>query len=114
VGKSLVEESCNTNATSSFTQNDVRKFSPCFRIKTSPNPFHAQTRHALWRPLWRWLLPLFEQPNEGFSLDLDSTVGRKLFEMPGYTFRMFVTNRTGEALKLWRDHNKRAVIEQQA
>ena len=266
MGKGLVEESCNTNATSPFTQNDALKFSPCFRIKTSPNPFHAQTRHALWRPLWRWLLPLFEQPNEGFSLDLDSTVfqrsgqqegaakgynprrpgrkthhpllavlaeaqcvlhgwlrsgntadsrgvsrflaealkllpahwkircvradsgffaqellcfleeralpylvvakltqtikrraagicnwtlvdedyavgeffaklqgwdkerrfvvvrervretkeavGRKLFEIPGYTFRMFVTNRTGEALELWRDYNKRAVIEQ--
>ena len=39
-------------------------------------------------------------------------VGRKLFEIPGYTFRMFVTNRTGEALELWRDYNKRAVIEQ--
>ena len=29
---------------------------------------------AFWRPLWRWLLPLFEAPAEGFSLDLDSTV----------------------------------------
>ncbi len=27
-----------------------------------------------WRPLWRWLLPLFDAPAEGFNLDLDSTV----------------------------------------
>ena len=39
-------------------------------------------------------------------------VGRKLFEVPGYTFRIFVTNRSEDPLELWRDYNKRAVIEQ--
>jgi len=39
-------------------------------------------------------------------------VGRKLLEVPGYTFRIFVTNRAGAPLELWRDYNKRAVIEQ--
>jgi len=29
---------------------------------------------AFWRPLWRWVLPLFAAPPEGFSLDLDSTI----------------------------------------
>jgi hypothetical protein len=29
---------------------------------------------AFWRPLWRWLLPHFVAPAEGFSLDLDSTI----------------------------------------
>jgi hypothetical protein len=39
-------------------------------------------------------------------------VGRKLLDVPGYTFRIFVTNRDGDALLLWRDYNKRATIEQ--
>ena len=41
-----------------------------------------------------------------------SAVGRKLLDVPGYTFRIFVTNRTEDALTLWRDYNKRAVIAQ--
>lgn len=39
-------------------------------------------------------------------------VGRKLLEIPGYTFRIFVTNRSEDPVELWRDYNKRAVIEQ--
>lgn len=39
-------------------------------------------------------------------------VGRKLLDVPGYTFRVFVTNREGDALELWRDYNQRAVVEQ--
>ena len=39
-------------------------------------------------------------------------VGRKLLEVPGYTFRIFVTNRDEDPLVLWRDYNGRAVIEQ--
>ena len=39
-------------------------------------------------------------------------VGRKLLEVPGYTFRIFVTNRHEDALVLWRDYNGRATIEQ--
>jgi hypothetical protein len=39
-------------------------------------------------------------------------VGRRLLEVPGYTFRILVTNREGEPLGLWRDYNQRAVIEQ--
>ena len=41
-----------------------------------------------------------------------AAVGRKLIEVPGYTFRIFVTNRTEGSLVLWRDYNKRAIIEQ--
>lgn len=41
-----------------------------------------------------------------------AAVGRKLLDVPGYTFRIFVTNRTEDALVLWRDYNKRAIIEQ--
>ena len=32
-------------------------------------------------------------------------VGRRLLEVPGYTFRLWVTNRTDEPLELWRDYN---------
>ena len=41
-----------------------------------------------------------------------AAVGRKLLEVPGYTFRIFVTNRDEDALLLWRDYNQRALIEQ--
>ena len=41
-----------------------------------------------------------------------SSHGGKLLHVPGYTFRIFVTNRSDDALFLWRDYNKRATIEQ--
>jgi hypothetical protein len=39
-------------------------------------------------------------------------VGRKLIDVPGYTFRLWVTNRPDPPLELWRDYNGRATIEQ--
>jgi hypothetical protein len=41
-----------------------------------------------------------------------AAVGRKLIEVPGYTFRVWVTNRSEDALTLWRDYNGRATVEQ--
>jgi hypothetical protein len=41
-----------------------------------------------------------------------AAVGRRLIEVPGYTFRTWVTSRTESALELWRDYNQRACIEQ--
>jgi len=38
--------------------------------------------------------------------------GRKLLEVPGYTFRIFVTNRPGLPEEIWRDYNQRACVEQ--
>jgi hypothetical protein len=35
-----------------------------------------------------------------------------LFDVPGYSFRIIVTNRTEEPLTLWRDYNGRATIEE--
>jgi len=40
------------------------------------------------------------------------SLGRKLFEVPGYTFRIFVTNRTDPPEEIWRDCNQRARVEQ--
>jgi len=41
-----------------------------------------------------------------------ATYGRRLLEVPGYTFRRWVTNRSDAALTLWRDYNGRACVEQ--
>lgn len=41
-----------------------------------------------------------------------AAVGRKLIDVPGYTFRVWVTNRTDGPLELWRDYNQRACVEQ--
>jgi Transposase DDE domain group 1 len=39
------------------------------------------------------------------------SVGRKLIEVPGYTFRIFVTSQTQPAEEVWRDYNRRADVE---
>jgi len=39
-------------------------------------------------------------------------VGRKLIDVPGYTFRIWATNRAEAPLALWRDYNGRATVEQ--
>lgn len=41
-----------------------------------------------------------------------AAVGRKLIDVPGYTFRIWVTNRSEGAAELWRDYNGRACVEQ--
>jgi hypothetical protein len=41
-----------------------------------------------------------------------AAVGRRLLDVPGYTFRVWVTNRSEGALELWRDYNGRACVEQ--
>ena len=40
-----------------------------------------------------------------------SSVGRKLLQVPGYTFRLFVTNRDDAPQEIWRDYNRRADME---
>ncbi len=40
-----------------------------------------------------------------------AAVGRKLLDVPGYTFRVWVTNRSQDAVTLWRDYNGRACVE---
>jgi hypothetical protein len=41
-----------------------------------------------------------------------SSLGRKVFEVPGYTFRIFVSNRAEAPEGVWRDDNPRACVEQ--
>ncbi|HZL66782.1 MAG TPA: IS1380 family transposase [Candidatus Limnocylindrales bacterium] len=38
-------------------------------------------------------------------------VGRKLLDVPGYTFRLFVTSRSDAPEEIWRDYNRRADME---
>jgi len=62
--------------------------------------------------LWGWKKPrrfIVVRERVGES---KMAVGRKLLEVPGYTFRIFVTNRQEDPLVLWRDYNGRATIEQ--
>ena len=40
-----------------------------------------------------------------------AAVGRRLLDLPGYVFRVFVTNRRDSALEIWRDYNRRATVE---
>jgi Transposase DDE domain group 1 len=47
-----------------------------------------------------------EQVREGRD-----SVGRKLIDVPGYTFRIFATSCTGAAQEIWRDYNRRADME---
>jgi Transposase DDE domain group 1 len=39
------------------------------------------------------------------------SVGRKLIDVPGYTFRLFVTSCAAPAQEIWRDYNRRADME---
>lgn len=39
------------------------------------------------------------------------SVGRKLFEIQDYTYRVMVTNRSDSPAEIWRDYNKRADME---
>jgi len=66
----------------------------------------------IWLQLHGWqtkrrFVVLRERVREG-----KSAVGRMLIEVPGYTYRIFVTNRTESAEVIWRDYNGRACIEQ--
>src|SRR5438105_3580322 len=40
-----------------------------------------------------------------------ASVGRKLIDVPGYTFRLFVTSCAQEPAAIWRDYNRRADME---
>jgi len=42
----------------------------------------------------------------------ERSLGRKLIEVPGYTFRLFVTNLPNSPEEIWRDYNQRACVEQ--
>jgi hypothetical protein len=80
---------------------------------------------AQWTPIddnyaWaRFSLKLhgWPAPREFFAIrerlrENKGAVGRRLIDVEGYTFRVFVTNRQGDAAELWRDSTPRACVEQ--
>lgn len=58
-----------------------------------------------WRGERRFVV-LRERVREGRD-----SVGRKLIDVPGYTFRIFVTSCTDLPQEIWRDYNRRADME---
>src|SRR6202008_2113280 len=61
--------------------------------------------------LWNWqTLRRFVVVREQIQSN-KAAVGRKLIDVPGYTFRIFVTNRNDSVLEIWRDYNGRATVE---
>jgi hypothetical protein len=61
--------------------------------------------------LWNWqTLRRFVVVREQIQSN-KAAVGRKLIDVPGYTFRIFVTNRNDSVLEIWRDYNGRAAVE---
>ncbi len=66
----------------------------------------------IWLKLHGWLVERrFVVLRERVRED-KSAVGRRLIDVPGYTFRIFVTNRSESAEIIWRYYNGRACIEQ--
>jgi hypothetical protein len=59
-----------------------------------------------WSRTWRFVV-IRELERED-----KSAVGRRLIEVPGYTYRIFVTNRDEDPVTLWRDYNQGACIKQ--
>lgn len=49
---------------------------------------------------------------ERVSESKETTAGCKLIEVPGYTFRLWVTNTTDQPMEVWRAYNGRACVEQ--
>jgi hypothetical protein len=66
-----------------------------FRLKLSG--WDRERRFVVVREQWR---------------ETKRSLGRKLLEVPDYTFRVFVTNRWDVPEEIWRDYHQRACIEQ--
>ena len=58
-----------------------------------------------WSAMRRFVV-IREQVREGRD-----SVGRKLIDVPGYTFRVFVTSCSDLPQQIWRDYNRRADME---
>jgi hypothetical protein len=73
------------------------------------DPFYAVGEFRL--QLYGWGRPRrFVVIRERLQDNKDS-VGRKLLDLPGYTFRLLVTNREEVPELIWRDYNQRADVE---
>jgi DNA-directed RNA polymerase subunit N (RpoN/RPB10) len=85
------------------------------REAASVNPWRALDEHyavgEFSLPLWGWDRPRrFVVIREQLRAERAS-LGRKLLDVPGYTFRVFVTNLALPPEEIWRDYNRRADME---
>ena len=88
----------------------VKRKAACLATWTPIDENYAWARFSLKLQGWA-------EPREFFAIrervrENKNAVGRRLIEVEGYTFRVFVTNRPGDGAELWRDYNQRACIEQ--
>lgn len=88
----------------------VKRKAACLANWTAIDGNYAWARFTLKLQPWA-------APREFFAIrervrENKSAVGRRLIEIEGYTFRVFVTNRQGDGAELWRDYNRRACVEQ--
>ena len=88
----------------------VKRKAACLANWTPIDENYAWARFSLKLQGWA-------EPREFFAIrervrENKNAVGRRLIEVEGYTFRVFVTNRQGDGAELWRDYNQRACIEQ--
>lgn len=62
--------------------------------------------------LWGWAQPRRFVVIRERIRDNKANLGRMLIQVPGYTFRAFVTNRPEAPLDIWREYNPRAIVEE--
>ena len=62
--------------------------------------------------LWGWEARAAHRVVREQLREAKGSLGKKLFEVPGYTFRIFVTHRADLPEQIWRDGNQRACVEQ--
>ena len=65
-----------------------------------------------WHKIQGWSLPMRFVVVRERVRETKEALGSMLFEMPGYTFRIWVTNRSEAPMEIWRDYNGRACVEQ--
>jgi hypothetical protein len=85
------------------------------RRSTYPRWIQIDKKHAVSEfeaQLFGWKKPRRFVVVRELVRDTKEAVGRKLLDVPGFAFRIFVTNRLEDALVLWRDYNQRAVFEE--
>lgn len=65
-----------------------------------------------WHQIQGWSAPMRFVVVRERVRESKEAVGAMLFEMPGYTFRIWVTNRSEAPMEIWREYNGRACVEQ--
>jgi hypothetical protein len=65
-----------------------------------------------WHQIQGWSTPMRFVVVRERVRESKEAVGSMLLEVPGYTFRIWVTNRSEAPMEIWREYNGRACVEQ--